>query len=321
MEHYFFYIQNFVDSSYDGTNNIDHLDISTKFQNSLKEKFTDDQLVDLLIYAGYIPDLYPSDSSQETLYSKLIEVLVCEWAQRMNFNSNFVKQKASFEDVTIFIDGKAIVCDAKSFRLGRSQKAPNVKDFLKLEDIRKWLSRHKNKLGGLVTYPCRHEWTSSSDAYQYCTTKDAPTLMLPYKYLAFLLKYKNNYQTNTLKNLWNYNKLFPHILKKNIPAGNKIPYWNTINTEILKITNVDKNTFDKFMKYSENLINQCVQANLEILKNKKDSIKKKISIDINGINDIDVLREKIISYRTTAETQYVDNLISRIQGFRMDKNS
>ena len=111
----------------------------------------------------------------------------------MGLNSRFVKPKSGYEDVTIFLDNNAIVCDAKSFRLGRSQKAPNVKDFIKLQDIRHWLSRYDKKIGRLVTYPCRHEWSSSSNVYEYCTTKDTPTLMLPYKYLAFLLKYKNSF--------------------------------------------------------------------------------------------------------------------------------
>ena len=68
----------------------------------------------------------------------------------MGLNSRFVKPKSGYEDVTIFLDNNAIVCDAKSFRLGRSQKAPNVKDFIKLQDIRHWLSRYDKKIGGLL---------------------------------------------------------------------------------------------------------------------------------------------------------------------------
>ena len=132
MENNFFLIQNIVDSYYTKSDiSVEHLKIASDFQSMLKKDFNDEQFIDLLIYTGYIPDLYLSNSSQENLYSKLIEVLVCEWAQRLGLNSRFVKPKSGYEDVTIFLDNNAIVCDAKSFRLGRSQKAPNVKDFIK----------------------------------------------------------------------------------------------------------------------------------------------------------------------------------------------
>ena len=318
MEHNFFLIQDIVNSSYEEGKIIDHDKISLEFQERLRKDLSDEEFIDLLIYTGYIPDLYPSDSSQETLYSKLIEVLVCEWAQRMGYNSKFVKQKASYEDITITIDNGVVVCDAKSFRLGRSQKAPNVKDFLKLEDIRKWLSRYDNKLGGLVTYPCRHEWTGSSDAYQYCTTKNAPTVMLPYKYLAFLLKYKNNFDTKKLKELWDYERLFPEQLKKNMPKGNRRAYWNVINKELIRITKVDETQLKSFLIYSEKLINKCIAANLEKLIEEKEKIKNYIEKDIHRLNDMEKLKNKFIEYRTMAETKNINSLIDRIRNFRVE---
>ena len=38
-------------------------------------------------------------------------------------------------------DKNIIVSDTKSFRLSRSQSAPNVKDTIKLADYEKWLGR------------------------------------------------------------------------------------------------------------------------------------------------------------------------------------
>lgn len=318
MKNNFFLIQNIVNKSYTKGDNVDHLLVSNKFMAFLKNEINDEDFVDLLIYTGFIPDLYPSDSSQETLYSKLIEVLVCEWAQRIGLKSKFVKQKSSYEDVTISLDDYVIVCDAKSFRLGRSQKAPNVKDFLKLEDIRKWLSRYNKKLGGLVTYPCRHEWSSSSDAYQYCTTKDVPTLMLPYKYLAYLLKYKDRYTVSELKQLWNYNELFPTVLTKATPNGNKRGYWKVINREIKKITKTSQAEFDNFFSYAEKRITECVQANLEILLNKKNTIIGNIISEVNSKDDITELKTEIIKYKIASETDYLNSLITRINDFRIE---
>ena len=190
----FMYMMNYVDVKMTSGDVFNSDKIAKEFSDYLKTLSMND-FIDKIIFTGYIPDIYKSDSREETIYTKLVEVITSEWAIRMGFNSEYVKQKASYQDVNIEIKNKMIVCDSKSFRLGRSQAAPNVKDFLKLADIRKWLERYnkEKRLGGLVVYPCKHEWTNGSDAYQYCSTKDTPTIMLPYKYLAFLLKYADNY--------------------------------------------------------------------------------------------------------------------------------
>ncbi len=315
--HYFFLLQQFVDNAFQTNKTIDHDALSARFQKMLREEFSDSQLVDLLIYAGYIPDTYLSDSSEETLFSKLVEVLVCEWANRMGFDSRFIKQKASYEDVNIAIDGRVLVCDAKSFRLGRSQQAPNVKDFLKLEDIRKWLSRYDNKLGGLVTYPCTHEWTSGSDAYQYCSDKSAPTIMLPYKYLSFLLLKKDSFDTKELVKLWNYEEVFPEVLPKKMPGGNKVSYWNKINAEIVRITNSSIEELSFYMQQADAIIQECVRANLIILKDKKKAIVDSIIASINSEADIETLRQALIAYKIDTETKNLDSIIKRIQDFRM----
>lgn len=315
--HYFFLLQDIVNDSFNKYSTIDHDKISADFQTLLKKDFSDDDLADLLIYSGYIPDLYDNDSSQETLFSKLVEVLVCEWARRMGFESRFIKQKASYEDVNITINSKIVVCDAKSFRLGRSQKAPNVKDFLKLEDIRKWLSRYSNKLGGLVTYPCTHEWSTSSDAYQYCSDKSAPTVMLPYKYLSYLLKNKNKFDTKDLESLWDYNRIFPSALTKKMSGGNRTAYWAKIDTEIVRITKTTLPELRKYMNEADKLIHECILANLSILEQNKRDIIQQINISVNAENDINNLKKELIAYRTNSETGTLNDLISRIKNFRL----
>ena len=83
--------------------------------------------------------------------------------------------------------------------------------------------------------------------------------MLPYKYFAFLLKYNST----DLRNLWDYDRLFPNAFTKSIPNGNKTSYWNVINKEIKAITHVSQDEFEQFFDYAEKLLTQCIQANLE----------------------------------------------------------
>lgn len=317
---YFFFIKSIVDKTSETARAngkpIDTDSVARDFKRKLEKSFTDAQFSVLLMTTGFIPDLYANDSSEETLYSKLVEVLVCEWADRMGFSGECVKQKASFEDVTIRLDKSVIVCDAKSFRLGRSQAAPNVKDFLKLEDIRKWLSRYPNKLGGLVTYPDMHEWKYSSDAYQYCSTKDMPTVMLPYKYLALLLNFKDEYDTAKLKVLWNYEKIFPQPLKKTMPDGNKKAYWSAINNKIISTTGISKEKFDDFLYCADMKIEDCVQANLRLLMDKRDELIKLIRQEVNALNTAQ-LRNAFAESRIKSETTIINSLIGHIQEFRM----
>jgi hypothetical protein len=312
-----FLLGNYVNRMFDTRAEINHELISTEFMALLKDTFSDDEFKELLIYSGYIPDSYSHDSSEETLFTKLIEALVCEWARRMGFEAELIKQKSSVEDVKITINSKVIVCDAKSFRLGRSQQAPNAKDFLKLEDVRKWMARYENAIGGLVTYPCTHEWKAQSDIYQYCSTKDAPTLMLPYKYLSYLLHIKDTFNPHDLLELWNYGDLFPEPLPKNIKGGNKLPYWHKINLRILEITGQTNEQFREYMLQSDSLIRKCIQANLETIMKLKDltieNVKKSISME----NDIEKLKQIAIEYQIETETELLNKIINRIRSFRL----
>lgn len=133
--------------------------IEQEFASQIKS-MTNDDFALLVMHSGYIPEFYLPDSSQETLYSKLIESLVCEWARRIGFTDSFLQtQKSNKEDVTIKRRNNVIVCDAKSFRLGRSQAAPNVKDTIKKQAYTTWLDQYnETKVGGLVTFPSLHDW-------------------------------------------------------------------------------------------------------------------------------------------------------------------
>ncbi len=315
---YAFYVKNFADMQFASNRSIDHEEIAINFINKLRSELNDTKFEELLTVSGFIPDLYGEDSSEETLFSKLIECLVAEWARRMAFGGEIIKEKASREDVKITIGNNVVVCDAKSFRLGRSQAAPNAKDFLKLEDIRKWMARyHENAIGGLVTYPCKHEWSKHSDVYQYCSTCDAPTVMLPYKYLAFLLNKKSCFEPNKLRELWqNYGRLFPDKLPKKMQGGNKIPYWRVINAEILRIVGVTEDDLFTYMADADKKISECITENMQYLFEYRNAVINKISSSVSKVQDLATLREQFIEYRKNIETREITQTMDRISQFR-----
>ena len=309
MEQYFL-LKDYVDEQFKNELSINHEIISDNFQNQILKKLSNKDFIEQLIFLGYIPDLYKSDSSEETLYTKLTEVMVAEWADRMGYQGKYVKQKARYEDVDIITKFGTIVCDAKSFRLGRSQKAPNVKDFVKPEDYRKWLKRHANGIGGLVAYPCLHEWVGKSDAFKYCSSQATPIIMLPYKYLAYLLSIKDNHKIE-IEKLWNLSKIFPN------EVDNSNDYWNKMNKAIIEATHSTEQELHNFLSEANNLIKKYALFNVSYLNKQKELILSDIEKNINDINDIKILKESYIQYKELKETDFLDKIIKRIKDFRL----
>lgn len=307
------FLQTFMESENDNwTTTPDTSKIVANLLSELSSK-TNQEFAFLLCHSGYIPEEYPPDSSQETLYSKLIETLVLEWAKRIGFTKSFLPtQKSSTEDITISDGDVVIVCDSKSFRLGRSQNAPNVKDVLKHSDIRKWLSRHANvsQLGGLVTFPSQHDWKKGSDFYQYTTDKSLPTICLYYEHLAFVLlcNLKKNFLTNALSS---YGDMFPNILPKD--TNNREPYYRVIRKTLFDQRDL---SFEEFSHSANQVVREMVYFWELKLNQRIEKTKTQIEKHYSSINDIEELRRFAILTETDSETRDLSKQLDRIRNFR-----
>ena len=229
-------------------------DIQISFEEDIK-KIKNSDLERLLIVAGAIPDEYSQDSSQEKIFTKLSEILVKEALDRICTAAHCVRTKSNFQDVTIHIGNKVVVSDVKSFRLSRSQNAPNVKDVIKPESYEKWLNRFDDdeKLGGLCVYPCTHEWDKISTVYELASNQNLPIVLLPYKYIAYLLRYSRNYKTEDLISLWDYTTIFSSYTKY------KEVYWRSINNAICKLTKTDEKVLERFLIGCKIAINNSIK--------------------------------------------------------------
>ena len=267
----------------------------------------------LINHTGYIPETYPPDSSQETLYSKLVEAVVLEWAIRMDFPSSYLpSQKASMEDVAISDVENIIVCDSKSFRLGRSQAAPNVKDVLKHADIGKWLSAHGslNQLGGLVTFPSQHDWKKGSDFYQYTTDASLPTIALYYEHLSYFLA-SSTPKTKLINAFLNYGDIFPVPRKKN--ENNRDYYYSKIINDLFGDQRIQ---FDEFMGTATALVKEVVfywESELsEHIKKTESAIREKFE----KVTDIELLRAHVVKSEVLRQTEDLSKQQDRIKRFR-----
>lgn len=322
------FLENFIANNLYNSN-FSNSDIVQIFNQEIS-KFDDVNLAFLLIHCGLIPEHYDYDSTEEVMYSKLNECVVFEWVKRVGFNnSNMPRSSSSIEDVTLINEkNQIIVCDVKSYRLGRSQASPNVKDILKEGDIKKWLDKHNNnnivkydKLGGLVVFPSIHDWKKGSDFYQYVTNFNNPILALNYEYLAYILLNKIDI-CNIYKS---YKSLFPtQLIKQKI--SNRDIYHSRITMEFFSDDNNSgnkkaKKSIKKWKKYEEAMyivIDEKVKFTKENLEKNIKNIKNEIQIEINNINDIDILKKMLIAEKEKNSIYNLERQVDNILKFRLN---
>ncbi|EOB7984979.1 HindIII family type II restriction endonuclease [Pseudomonas aeruginosa] len=253
----------------------------------------------LLCHSGYIPETYKADSSQETLYTKLIEALACEWAKRIGFHESCMPtQKSSKEDVTISDGENIIVCDTKSYRLGRSQAAPNVKDALKKGDIKKWLSHHKagKKVGGLVTFPSQHDWKNGSDFYLYLTDKNSPIAMVFYEHMAFMLL-NDMKKESILEFFERHSEIFPQ--EEENKSGSRKVYFEQLTAHLL---DTGKEAWSNFSPLAEHIVSEQAYHTKRTLDEYLASEKAAAYAWANSL-PIEKLKEELASLRYQLDNQ------------------
>jgi hypothetical protein len=272
----FDFIENFVNNNIRNGKVVPDTDtVVSNFSEAIGKKDKKD-FAFLVLHSGYIPDYYESDSSEETLYSKLIEALVCEWSKRIGFKDSYLqKVKSNKEDVTIVKDNNVIVCDAKSFRLGRSQQAPNVKDIIKKAAYVTWLDAYENmtKIGGLVTFPSLHKHKKATEVYQYFTEGNPSIMVLTYEEMAYMLIYSFE-DSDITRFLSHYDTIFDH------PSRDISIYTNGIKNHLF--CKPSTTAYEEFMQNAHEYIKLKVQHAIDVLKQKESGAKLAITEEIQS---------------------------------------
>jgi len=285
--------------------------IATEFEREVRA-YDDSRFAFLLCHTGYIPETYAADSSQETLFSKLVEVVVGEWARRIGFDkTRLPTAKSSVEDVTISDGRHVIVCDAKSFRLGRSQKAPNVKDALKQGDILKWLEKYPSpqRLGGLVTFPSQHDWSSGSDVYLYLTDKSSPIVLLFYEHLAMMMMAGGG-KDRIFNYFARHAEHFPNTIGKK--EGNRSLYFSIIEKELISAGGWSWNLF---YPVSDFIIRERVSHAIERLDTHLATARSEVEAQVKAM-EADELRGELVEARVALRVVHLKRQIDNIRRFR-----
>ena len=302
-------LENFIKASVLNWDNPPDTNALVQVFNTTLTQMSREDFIFLLIHTGYIPESYEHDSSQETLYSKLVECVVCEWARRIGFTESFLQtQKSSKEDVTIKHGERVIVSDAKSFRLGRSQAAPNVKDTIKKSDFEKWLMSYDadNRVGGLITFPSMHTWSKGTDVFLYTSDRETPILILYYEHLAFFtLNVVLNHETLiTLLN--NYLEIHPETTKS------PTEYFQRVLPHLF---GQSMNEWEEFSQICQIITKAKVRHTIGRIDAQLIETRALITEDVATL-DIDALRERLIKAEIlNTSGQLIKNLVN-IKKFR-----
>lgn len=315
-----FYFKNIVDHYYPDENHpaVDIQSVVTVVKEDIKN-LSDSDFIEVII-SCFIPDLYSGMGKCEKLFTKLTELMVGEWWRRIGGSYNLPTKKSGTEDVELIYKKISIVCDAKVFRLGRSQKAPNVKDFLKLASVKLWIDNSntnykKNKvnrsvIGGLVTYSSLHEWESDSEVYEECTNPATPVVMLPYEVLALLLKYKERFQISKFVKLWNYSA---NRVKTSRQKSN---YWTYVSNFICKLISISTKEYDDEMKMYHKDILFAVAKYRKIVQDTVDAVKSNIASDLGKYTSIESLRKYALNEIECRDNATALDYLKHIDEFR-----
>lgn len=315
-----FYFKNIVDRYYPDENRaaVDIQSVVAQVQNQI-QTLTDEDFIEVII-SCFIPDLYSGMGKCEKLFTKLTELMVGEWWRRMGGSYRLPTKKSGTEDVELIYSNVSIACDAKVFRLGRSQKAPNVKDFLKLASVRLWINNLNDgysavhskchTIGGLVTYSSLHEWESDSEVYEECTNHQTPVLMLPYEVLALLLHHKEKFTTDQFFKLWNY--------KENgvVTSRQKNNYWGYVTRHICCMLQMTEAEYATEMKAYHGAILAAAAQYRQIVQSAVDEVEQRILGQLNQYHTVDEVKAFALKEIEQRDNAIALDYLKHIDDFR-----
>jgi len=315
-----FYFKNIVDRYYPDEDRppVDIQSVVNVVQRDI-QRLSDEDFSEVII-SCFIPDLYSGMGKCEKLFTKLTELMVGEWWRRMGGDYRLPTKKSGTEDVELIYQDISIACDAKVFRLGRSQKAPNVKDFLKLASVKLWIDNlnsayskaHTNRtvIGGLVTYSSLHEWESDSEVYEECTNHETPVLMIPYELMALLLKNKDRVDLKEFAKIWNYSG--NHVTTSRVKAS----YWRYVSSFICNLLSITAETYDREMKEYHRRILLAAAEYRKIVQATVDAVTAQIDAELRKIQTLERLRAYALKELELRDNATALDYLKHIDDFR-----
>lgn len=218
-------------------------------------------LISHLRLCGDIPEWYGHDTSEEKLYSKYTDILLCEAYKLLGMKSIVLTERGDAADVEAFADTYSFVADAKAFRLSRTAK--NQKDF-KIEALNRW---KYGKPYAMVVCPIYQLPAKQSQIYHSAITREV--CIFTYSHLSILILFAQGTSTNLAQEL--LYKIFENIKAIN-PTKSSIEYWLNLNKTMLDFSPILKELWKEEKIVTENSVNIAKRAALNFLARERERI-------------------------------------------------
>lgn len=183
---------------------------------------TYNNLQENIIEVGVLPEMFEHDSSEEKLWAKYSDILLCKSLIHLGIDAEVLRVRGDSADVFGKSKNYSIVADAKTFRLSRTAK--NQKDF-KVKALDDW---RKNNNYALLVSPLLQYPSKVSQIYFQAIEKNVT--LLSYTHLSFLLKYLPKHDLNYLWETGN------RIKNEKINLKESNNYWKHIDEAVCKTT-------------------------------------------------------------------------------------
>jgi len=220
-------------------------------------------LIDHLRLCGNIPESYSHDSSEEKLYSKYTDSLLCYAYKQMGLKSMVLTERADVADVDAFARDFSFVADAKAFRLSRTAK--NQKDF-KIQAMDGW--KH-GKPYAMVVCPIYQLPIRSSQIYQQATTRNV--CVFTYSHLSLLVNFATEEGKENAEGL--LHEIFKTIPALN-PSKNAVDYWLAVNKTVLGYSNIIEELWKIEKKAATESTEIAKKEGLQYLSSEREKIMR-----------------------------------------------
>jgi hypothetical protein len=252
------------------------------------EKLSIEKLKENLIEVGVLPEIFDHDSSEEKLWAKFSDIILCKTLNNLGIKSEVLRVRGDSADVFGKTNNYSIVADAKTFRLSRTAK--NQKDF-KIKALDDW---RKNNNYALLVSPLMQYPNKTSQIYFQAIEKNVT--LLSYTHLLFLLDYKPK---NNLKYLWEAGIKLK--LKEKISKDSTL-YWEKIDEMVCFVA---KKSEKELKNYKIIEIEKTKKLGLEGISYWKNKIKTYYKLSKE-----DAIKRLIKSEKIETKIKTIENAIN-----------
>lgn len=234
--------------------------LSNKLQEEIEQNGLS-LLISHLRLCGDIPEWYGHDTSEEKLYSKYTDILLCESYKSLGMKSLVLTERGDAADVEAFANNYSFVADAKAFRLSRTAK--NQKDF-KVDALHRW---KYGKPYAMIVCPIYQLPTKQSQIYHSAITREV--CIFTYSHLSILIQFSQLSNVGSAQEL--LYKIFENIKLIN-PTKNSVEYWFNINKTMLNFAPILNELWKEEKNATENSVFVAKQTALNFLARERERI-------------------------------------------------